>query len=109
MTFDNEGEIIAPAGQREGSCDRGVLDTGLVCNPRQQLLVEVHDLLVFRVLGARKRELRGEQMIGTETGVHLLQVQKTADQKTGTDQQHERERDLSGSETIAQLASPGAL
>ena len=51
-------------------------------------------LQVEFVAGERQRELRGEQMLRFEAGIHGQQTGETHGQQTGADQQHEGQRDL---------------
>ena len=66
-------------------------------------LLEEIDYFLIAVVLAEQTYAHCQKVLRVETRIHCLQTIKTLDQQARTDEQHERQRDLSNYKKIAQV------
>jgi hypothetical protein len=65
-----------------------------VAQPLEQSIVEGDLFFALRIFRHRKRDERGQDMVGFESGIDREQTRETSDHQSRPDQEYERERDL---------------
>src|SRR5262249_9798314 len=71
----------------------------------QELIKEVFHLGNIFVFGVGQCDADGEYLVGVEAGIHIEQTNKTADEQSGGDQQHQRERQFADDQRAAHFLS----
>ena len=75
---------------------------GQAADPVANFPVELHDGFAVGILGAARRHMHRQHMIGGKSRRHILQPREAADQQSRADQQHQRKRQFTNHQQPAQ-------
>ena len=98
---DRRRRVVAGA-ERNAARHRGVAHAGQRAERFHQLRDRTPRLHRAAVTRLRQRELERQHPLRLEPEVHLLQPKQALAEQPGGDQQHRRERELRGGETVAE-------
>ena len=106
--IDIDGEVANSGRQRQGANDAGGFNAWQRAHSGLQLIEEVDDRFVRRVLGRRNRHPHRQHAIGVETEIDVAKRRKRADHQSRPDDEHDRQRHFERNEGAAQPLAAAA-